>query len=242
MSIDSRILRGYADQGLRAVVRARGVSDMHNNANYLVFEADIVGSTRLTATRRNALQVEITDLVSRLNTLYEERLRTRLLIAAGDSFQAVVDDPAVIPDLVWDTWLTLVEVDVRLGIGFGPIYTELSDDSRLMDGPAFHNAAKFRAKEQGIFFRGFGDAEDAVLNGIGTLLRTLFHHFTIRQREAVALLRAGESQSEVADTFEVSKQAVSRLVKVAGWYGYQQGEEALREALKLFMRARGNAS
>jgi hypothetical protein len=162
-------------------------------------------------------------------------------MAAGDSFQAVVADPTVIPEVVWDAWLALGEAGIRFGIGFGRIYTEFGNDSRLMDGPAFHNATKFSSKEQGVFFRGFGDAEDAVLNGLGALLRTVFQHFTGRQREALARLRTGMSQSDAADALGISKQAVSRLVKGSGWYGYKQGERAMQEALSLFV-AHGDAS
>jgi hypothetical protein len=202
---------------------------MQSPAQYLVLEADVVGSTRLTAGPRGALQADLTDLVLQLNARYHERFRTRLVMAAGDSFQ------------VWDAWLALGEAGIRFGIGFGRIYTEFGNDSRLMDGPAFHNATKFSSKEQGVFFRGFGDAEDAVLNGLGALLRTVFQHFTGRQREALARLRTGMSQSDAADALGISKQAVSRLVKGSGWYGYKQGERAMQEALSLFV-AHGDAS
>jgi hypothetical protein len=89
-------------------------------------------------------------------------------------------------------------------------------------------------KEQGIFFRGFGDPEDAVLNGLGALLNAAFQNFSARQREVLPLLRTGIPQLEIAHKLGISKQAVSRLVRTSGWHGYKQGEDGMREALMLF--------
>jgi class 3 adenylate cyclase len=207
---------------------------MQDRSRYLVLAADVVSSTRLVEAKRGELQVELTNLLSELNTRYAQQLRTRLLMVAGDSFQAVIGDPRVIPHIAWHIWLAFADVDLRLGVGFGRIFTQFNEDSRLMDGPAFHNAAKFGVKEQGIFFRGFGDPEDAVLNGLGALLNAAFQNFSARQREVLPLLRTGIPQLEIAHKLGISKQAVSRLVRTSGWHGYKQGEDGMREALMLF--------
>jgi DNA-binding MurR/RpiR family transcriptional regulator len=68
-------------------------------------------------------------------------------------------------------------------------------------------------------------------------LQTIFDHFTARQLEALVPARTGLSQSAIAEQMNVSKQAVSRLVRVSGWQGYRDAEEALRQALAIFAHA-----
>ncbi len=206
--------------------------------HYLVLAADIVSSMRLDPADRQALQVDLTDLVLRLNERYGERLGTEFVVTAGDSFQAVIDDPTVVPDVAWDAWSKLRD-RVRLGLGFGQIFTQRDPDSRLMDGPAFHNAVKYQPRER-ISFRGFGELQDAILNGLGGLLRQAFMDFTDRQREILALLRSGHTQQDAARLLGVTSQSVSHTAAAAGWTSYRQGERALGEALRLFVARRGS--
>ncbi len=209
------------------------------STEHLILSADVVSSTKLPERERGKVQLKLTRLVSDLNDKFAHELRTRLLMVAGDSFQAVIQEPSAIPDILWDIWTASDGVEVRIGIGFGRIYTEFNEDSRLMDGPAFHNATKFGTGERGIVFHGFGTAEDRVLNGLGALLRVVFLDFTARQEEALMLVRGGMAQSSAAETLGISKQAVSQLVNGSGWPAYKQGESAMREALVLFTGRNG---
>jgi len=204
--------------------------------NHLVLVGDIVKSTSLAEDARRDLQSRLESLLSSLSTSHTGQLSSRMVLTRGDSFQTVIKDPAVVPGILWDVWVTLEEVRVRLGFGFGPIYTELSADPRVMDGPAFHHAAKPPSRGRGIAFRGFGEQQDAVLTGIGTLMRTVFERFTERQVEVIACLREGASQSDAAASLGVTRQAVSQLVRTSGWNSYREGERALTNALTLFMR------
>jgi len=207
---------------------------MPDDAKYIVFIADVVDSSQLVVTERQDLQNDLIRLISELNERFQQRLRTKLFITGGDAIQAVVKDPVVIPDMAWDLWSALHRVDLQISVGFGRIFTEFNDDPRLMDGPAFHNAAKFAPRGAGLSFRGFGESQDAILNGLGAFLHTLFKKFTPRQREALVLLHDGGSQTAIADRLGVSKQAVSRYIKTSGWHAFKQGEDALRKALVLF--------
>jgi hypothetical protein len=112
------------------------------DSSYIVLTADIVHSRKLADSDRAAMQKELTRTVDALNQAYADKLRTRLNITAGDSFQAVVSGPSAVPDLMWDVWSTWEGSRIRFGIGFGRIYTPFEEDSRLMDGPAFHNAVE----------------------------------------------------------------------------------------------------
>jgi len=204
--------------------------------NHLVLVADIVKSTSLDEEARRNLQSRLESLLSSLSTSHADQLSSRIVLTRGDSFQAVIEDSAVVAEILWDVWLALGQVKVRFGFGFGPIYTALNADPRVMDGPAFHYAAKPLSRGRAVAFRGFGDLQDVVLTGIGTLMRTVFERFTERQLEVIERLREGASQSDAAARLGVSRQAVSQLVRTSGWRSYREGERALTDALALFMR------
>lgn len=208
-------------------------------SSHVVLVGDLVGSRDMQARQRQKLQVELAKLLQALSVRYESGLQTPLAIVGGDGFQVVVKNPSVVVEMTWDFWSAFPDGGIRLGVGFGEIFTQLgSKDPRLMDGPAFHRAAEIVKRSDGISFLGFGTSEDIILDGLGALLDTVFQRFTSRQRETLALLHKGIPQARLVEQFSISKQAVSRRVLGSGWHAYRDGENALREALELFSRPR----
>ena len=204
---------------------------------HIVIAADIAESRQLSEADRAATQKKLAATVEDLSRSHAAGLRTRFHIAAGDSFQAVLADPAVVPDVMWDVWNSWKKSQIRFGVGYGAIYTPFDEDSRLMDGPAFHDAVAAAASDRDVGFRGFGKQQDSILSGLGAMLRTLFDDVTPRQLEVIGMARRGESQTSIASALGISKQAVSQHLRAAGWQGYRDGEDALRQALVLFTGA-----
>ena len=139
--------------------------------------ADMVASRSLPAARRARVQEEFTRLTRMLNQRYGRHLRAKFVITLGDEFQGLVRDPEIIPSLVWTLEQRFTERALRLGFGYGKIFTAIQEYAINVDGPALHNAryaidvAK-RRKLQGGVFTGFGPTLDAALNGIARVL----HH------------------------------------------------------------------
>lgn len=108
-----------------------------------------------------------------------------------------------------------------------------------MDGTTWHNArsaiveAKKEARLGGVF-RGFSTENDLFLNGFARLLYYHRKDFTDRQREVVALLREGLTQSEIAKRLSISRQAANHHAQSSGWQVYREGEIAWETMLKEF--------
>ena len=121
---------------------------------------------------------------------------------------------------------------LRVGIGFGQLYTPVPKYAINVDGPALHNAraAVEKAKSQTLFggvFEGFGSL-DVVLNGVARLLWFHRSSLTDQQRTFFNLVLAGSSQVDVAHSLKVSRQQVSKQLASAGWSAYVECEAAWR--------------
>lgn len=200
---------------------------------------DLVASRRISAARRGALQGKLQTLLTRFNQEYATALLSEFVITTGDEFQAVLRDPCVIPDVVWEIQARLPQPQIRIGVGFGELYTPLRPVAIGMDGPAFHaarEAIRAAAKKGwlGGVFAGFGEPEDTILNGFARLLQ---HHragMTDKRRKVAGMLRGGKPRKEVARALGITAQAVSDHARSMGWDEYSQGEAAWRTALRPF--------
>jgi SatD family (SatD) len=208
---------------------------------YVAVIGDIVASREIK--NRAAVQRRYEKLMEQLNMDLRADLRSQFTITLGDEFQGLLAKAHSIADLIW-TVDAFAAVPVRLGFGYGPLSTSLKRVALQMDGPAFYNArdAIEHARQKRVLggvFRGFGEDEDAVLNGFARLLQHQRERMTARRKELVTLLRAGYTQSEVTQKLRISPPAVSKAVKVAGWDAYAEGERGFRVALDRSSRREG---
>ncbi len=204
--------------------------------NFVAIIGDIVGSKKLSRTTRAKLQLQFERLLEQLNLKYTPHLVAKLSITLGDEFQGISRNAEIIPELIWDIENGIADREFRIGLGYGALYTPISESSAKMDGPALHNAraAILNAKEKsslGGTFEGFWEL-DKVLNGLAHILWFQRSHWTKQQRKVIANLRRGESQSDIAKRMKVSRQSISRHVLAAGWQPYFEAEEALRIVLR----------
>jgi hypothetical protein len=200
---------------------------------------DVVGSKRLNRIHREAVQAKLDQFLVELNDEYRVAILSKFVITTGDEFQVLFKSAEAVADLIWAMEASLPEVSVRLGIGLGVLHTPLKEFAIGMDGPAFHEARSAidiakRKRWLGGVFAGFGEAEDTILNGLARLLERQRSSMTESQREVANGLRSGLKQIDVAKKLGITRQAVHEHVNAMGWKTYEQGEAALRTALRRF--------
>jgi hypothetical protein len=201
---------------------------------------DIVGSRKLSAPRRKAIQSTLNHLIHQLNQSYAQSLKARFNIALGDEFEGLIETtaaPDVLPGLIWTVEKEFPNPVIRLGVGLGAITADAGEFASDWDGPAFHRAREAvdlagRKKLLGGLFRGFGETHDLILNGLARVLHHQRRRWSPQQRRVAILLHDGHSQTEAARQMDVSTQAVSSYAAAAGWNAYTEGETALRMALE----------
>jgi hypothetical protein len=204
---------------------------------YVAIIADMVASRTLTPARRSRVQEQFTALIRKLNRIYRKHLSAKFVITLGDEFQGLLRDPEMIPHLVWNLEQLFLARELRLGFGYGPIYTSIKEYAINLDGPALHNArasidAAKRRSLQGGVFTGFGPALDPALNGFARVLHHERANWPPRQREVVRRLHDGRKGTEIARELGITKQAVSRYASLAGWEAYVEAEQGWSALLR----------
>ena len=160
----------------------------------------------------------------------------------GDEFQGLLDDPVSVVDAI----LILMRTEQwHIGLGIGPVEQPLPADSRRARGPAFVcaraavNAAKIEPSHICVVAAREEDHEAYDIEAVWRLTAAVRRRRSEPGWEAVDLVRAGRTQSEVAERLGISRQAVGQRLQAAQW----SVEEGVRPTLaRLLTRADRAAS
>ena len=156
---------------------------------------------------------------------------------AGDEFQGVLDDAAVVVAVL----ARLVrDGNWSVGVGAGPVQTPLPDSTRAATGTAFLcarraiDAAKQRPARVAVRGQDAEAAADA--QAVATALTVLVQRRSAQAWEAIDLVAAGHTQAETALRLGVSRQAVGQRLAAGLW----DVEQDLHPTLaRLLARAEG---
>ncbi len=185
-----------------------------------VLTVDQRGSTRVAATDR------VPDTLARLADLGLLRPFER---TAGDEFQGVVDDPAVLAAALERL---LREGGWNIGLGIGTVEEPLPASTRAGRGPAYLHAreAVTSSKAAPWRLRVAGDAPG--VRSLETALWLWAHVLgrrTSRGWEVADLVEQGASYDEVARRLGVTQSAISQRAQAAGIVEGRRARELVTE-------------
>ncbi len=192
---------------------------------FCVITGDVIDSTLLTVVDRKRMtrsMQKLGDLLAksgyRVNT--QETFR-------GDSFQLVLNEISRAPEIALMTRAymrgTPLEgdqvLDVRLGIGLGPIEFKAKTQN-ISDGTAYRNAAKSldQTVKQTLanIWITTGIAElDEPLNAINVAWETIISRWTMAQSKSVLWALQGLVHQDIATQLKVSQSTVTRSLQSA---------------------------
>jgi hypothetical protein len=181
----------------------------------------------------------VDDALQRLSSVATVLPFTRTV---GDELQGLMEDPVSVVDA-----MVILMRDERwhMGLGIGPVERPLPEDSRRARGPAFVcaraavNAAKSEPSHLCVVAAREDDHEAYDVEAVWRLTAAVQRRRSEPGWEAVDLVRAGSTQSEVAERLGISRQAVGQRLQAAQW----SVEEAVRPTLaRLLARADRAAS
>jgi len=200
-----------------------------------VITVDIKGSKKLK--NRAEVQSKILNLLNGLNKEFSSLLIADFMMTLGDEFQGVLKTTNVILNIYKYVKRNL-PLEFYFGIGIGYIETPLRKKPSEMDGSAFHHSrealkeAKKRNTE--LVFKSYSEEIEFVLNSVMKLILYVKSKWTKKQRERISFLESGENikLSDVAKKFQVSKQAISKMFRTAGWKEVRNAEKIVKDFLK----------
>jgi hypothetical protein len=198
--------------------------------SYIAVLADAVGSRRLAAPARQALQQQLRTVLAAVNRKWRKAIAARFAITLGDQLEGLLAAGAPLWDIVHYLRAEL-DGDWIIACGRGPLTTALGPAVIELDGPCFHlarEALEGGKKERLVLaFGGYDDIAEA----FGAYYSALYWTWTARQREAAALLRIMEPAA-VAERLDIDRSAVSHLARRMSWRQVVQGDQAFRKHLE----------
>lgn len=201
-----------------------------------VITVDIKGSRKLK--NRAEVQSRVLDLLNSLNIKFRDFLIAEFTMTLGDEFQGVLKTTSVVLD-VFKYLEKNLPVRFYCGVGIGSIDTPLSRKPSEMDGSAFHRSrdaleeAKKRKVE--LVFKSGNEETDFLLNSVTELILHVKSKWTRRQKDVINFLESQENVklSDAARRFRVSKQAISKIIRAAGWKAVRKAEKVVEYYLKM---------
>jgi|Deesub1362A_J573_1020465.scaffolds.fasta_scaffold03128_3 uncharacterized protein YukE len=183
---------------------------------YLAIIGDVVASRA--ASDRARLQARLQAGLEQVNAAFTGQLASTFVLTVGDEFQGLLRDASGLSRLLAQVSAALHPVEVRFGLGIGPLDTPLRPRALGMDGPCFHRAraAVQRAEERRTALEVEVPLDQPALEIYSLLYSQLRQGWTAKQRQVVDLSMAGFNGRAMAARLGVSPSAISQRLHAAG--------------------------
>ena len=218
---------------------------MGDQSLYAVLTGDFVGFSGLDRPIRQAMPGVMAGAARSLREILPGVMPHEISVFRGDSWQALIAEPvyalraAVFIRTYIRVYISHPRVDTRMAIGMGPVDYVPGDQVAAGDGPGFRRSGKMLEKmnspKAGMLRYCFPEAPfealaDALVRNIGELMSSW------RPLPARAVLGRlqGRTQAQIAAEWPhpISRQAVSKHLKNAGWPAVAHGLAVFEDAHK----------
>ncbi len=162
--------------------------------NYLAIIGDLIKSREIQD--RAAEQARIENVLEKINQQYETIIVSKLTLTLGDEFQALLKIDQQVVRLLDDLEHQMA-LPFRLGIGLGPIRTEIKKEISIgADGEAFWYAREaidlLHQEDWGgvsrVRFKGLSLRKDQTINALFRTTDTIKHNWTDARKETFGKL------------------------------------------------------
>lgn len=204
---------------------------------YCAMIGDLVNSRTLSEADRQEVQIRLKSALQEVDVKWRPSIAARFIITLGDEFQGLLhaDGPCV--EIAEHIRNRLYPQQVRFGIGYGDIHTEINPDMALgADGPAYHLARSGleelkssgnRESDHLVRIR-TQSPDERLLDLVCDDLNHLKSNWTDKQR---AIIRAIESsdlpQKVLAEQMGLNPSTVTRHLQAARYVHYRRCLEGL---------------
>jgi len=214
------------------------------NNSYIAIIGDMKNSRIMND--RNSVQNELKNILIGVNDKYSKDISAKFMITLGDEFQGLLHDGGHVMHIIEEIQREMHPVEIRFGIGVGPITTEINFEMAIgADGPGYYKARQaieFLEKDErknmthasDIRIEVDGDNENAVavMNTVLSLLTVVKANWTDRQREIIRdTMKYQDSQAKSAGRLKVGQSSIQRGLKSGNFYVYRDAIDTLSTVL-----------
>lgn len=213
---------------------------MEHINNYLAVIGDLVDSKKIA--ERKSVQNKLESAIENVNRKYSQCIMSKFLITLGDEFQGLLKPTDQIFDIITDIVEVLEPVQIRFGVGYGSITTNLHNVALGMDGPAFYLAREaieeaHRFKGHMIVFRNQSPNDsNLAVPTVLMLLSQIRNLWSPKHKLIHAYTRAGMSQIQIAAKLKITQSAVSQAIDKARIAEIKEAENNLKQLLNDLFR------
>ena len=214
------------------------------NNSYIAIIGDMKNSKIMND--RNSIQNRLKNILNGINEKYSKDISAKFMITLGDEFQGLLHDGGDVMHIIEEVQREMHPVEIRFGIGVGPITTEINFEMAIgADGPGYYKARQAieflkeneqknmtHASDIRIEVDGDNEAASAMMNTVLSLLTVVKTNWTDRQREIIwDTMKYQDSQAKSAGRLEVAQSSIQRGLKSGNFYVYRDAIDTLSNVL-----------
>ncbi len=211
--------------------------EIDRNRTYAVISGDIIGSSKLSPSKRAELPDIMKQASNELRTFLGESIPLSVDIFAGDSWQLLVSDPgeALKAALFYRSSIIVAtekKIDTRLVIAVGKVDFVPGERVSEGDGEAFRLSGRGlkEASKQHMQFVAEQCDDCDLWDATFGLLDSIARRWTGKQAQAIAGALQGWSHAEIASHCKppIERGSVTRLLAMANWHAIERVVEVFQ--------------
>ena len=183
---------------------------------YFSIIGDIVKSKEIDD--REFVQNQLSTILEDINKKYADDIAAKFLITLGDEFQGVLKNGKNTYEIILEIVDKMEPVQIRFGIGYGTLSTDMQEYALGIDGESFYlarEAINTAHKKTGfaINFRSkiIEQIMEIAIDNNFILLSQIRNIWTIQQTKLHDLLKLELKQREISDKLGVTQATISRM-------------------------------
>jgi predicted DNA-binding protein YlxM (UPF0122 family) len=198
---------------------------------YTVVIGDVSGSKQLSGKHRYQTQLFIKSAIIQINEEYTGLIEAPLTITKGDEFQGLFRDLENAYKICLALEKATLPVQIRFGLGVGQIFKMGSRLPIEMDGAAFHAAndalQMAKKKKMSTALCSQDKQLDNLINTIFRLMSAIKQKWSERHHKLFWLYKDLGTYRKVAETEQITPQAVCDILKNCRALEIKKAEESL---------------
>ncbi len=211
---------------------------------YCAIIGDLVSSRKIKD--RAAAQVELKKCLDHVNLQYSKDIESEFIITLGDEFQGLLNTPLHLLSILDYIKMNFRHSDIRFGVGFGEMKTEINLVAIGADGPAYHvarSAIEKLKKDQNkkesalrdILIYGQNNKNCSLYSAVNTALSlssVIESQWTEKQKQVIFEIESTEkTQREIANKLNITQSSVQRRISSSNYFSYRNAKNSIQNLI-----------